>query len=297
MDGEIQVLRLYEEIIRQHPQFTSDQVDEELVKQVYTPKRQARLEGAFRWAQNRITRFIERQSTQVFSTEQKKVLKDRVNRILFQLPPPASVYADEPDLFTKTDIYYERVLDGTLRLRVGGAYLYTVKSWFNMVFTFAHEIAHAIDPCEMKSIQTNFTAYDRLTSCFIQNQIMPARKPGQECGESDQLSETFADWMAAQVVGEALTKFATEFDRTQLLHSVINSVRDLCEQDESLRESDNTVHPSPEIRIEKIFGQSPVVRKVLGCDPAVPEPSAQKTDHGSYCNLEPMQLEKGKTAP
>ncbi len=204
----------------------------------------------------------------MFSQHEKQTLKKRIYKVKLELPPPATVYSDEPDLFTKNDLYYERISSGSLRLRVGGAYLFTVQSWFNRVFTLAHELAHSIDPCELRNIHFSLPAYDRLSACLMSQKIISVTKNRSECAENDQLSETFADWIAVQITSKALKKFATEFDHEQILHAVTNSVKDLCEQEEFLNEMDNTLHPRPEIRIEKVFGLNPIIQEILGCQPS-----------------------------
>src|SRR5687768_2237610 len=41
--GEVEALRLYEKILHENPTWTSDQVDEELVKAIYTDRRRRKL--------------------------------------------------------------------------------------------------------------------------------------------------------------------------------------------------------------------------------------------------------------
>jgi hypothetical protein len=50
-----------------------------------------------------------------------------------------------------------------------------------------------------------------------------------------------------------------------MFQAAANSVRDLCEQDGQLGASDQTFHPSPRVRIEKIFGDHPLIRTLIGC--------------------------------
>lgn len=277
IDGEKSALEMFQTLVRTHPDWTSDQVDDELAKQLYTPTRRQRVETAYRWVSRAMERIVDEQPASVFSANEKHSLKERLRRTKLELPPPAKTYDDEPDLFTKSDVYYERTPDGRLRMRVGGAFLITVKSWFNMVFTMGHELAHSIDPCELKVIGLHLAAYDRLTSCFLRDGIIVTRTPAQECGDKDQLSEAFADWMAVQVTSEALRQFAIEFPGPQLANAATNAVRDLCEQDEGIDEElDVEMHPKPEVRISRIFGQEPHVREILGCAPLT----------ASYCGFE-----------
>jgi hypothetical protein len=269
VDGELQALRTYEKIIHEHPDWSSEQVDGELVSTIYTTKRRDRLQSAYRWVQHTLELFVNRQPENVFTSSEKKLLISRLRKTELQLPPPVSAYADEPDLFTKNDVFYERTLEGKMRMRVGGAYLLTAKSWFNLVFTLGHELGHAIDPCELRASRISMPAYDHISACFMAHGLIAARDTRRECGENDQLSETFADWLAVQVVSEALKNFATEFHGPQLVSAAMNSVRDLCEQDEddsSETELDLEFHPSPEIRIDHIFARNPAIRETLGCE-------------------------------
>jgi hypothetical protein len=276
VEGEKQAIHLYQEIIRQHRDWSSDQVQEELVNQIFDTKRRTRLEAAFTWVKQTLKRLIDQQPETVFQAREKELLKARLKKTILQLPFPAQLYADEPDLLTKNEVYYERSQDGSTRLRVGGAYILIAKSWFNLVFTLAHELAHSIDPCELRAAGLAMPAYDRISACFLMQGMIALGKNRSECGPNDQLSETFADWLAVQVTIEALKIFATEFHPAQVINAMRNSVRDLCEQENDQFELDTDLHPSPHTRINTIFG--PPIRKFLGCEN--PEPVS------NYCTFE-----------
>jgi hypothetical protein len=276
IEGERQALRLYEDIIHQHSNWTSKQVDEELANQIYTAKRRTRIESAYRWVKQAMKNLIDGQPAHIFQAKDKELIKARLKKTELQLPFPASVYSDEPDLLTRNEVYYERRSDGQLRLRVGGAYVLIAKSWFNLVFTLAHELGHAIDPCEIKAAGISLQAYERISTCFIQTGLVALDKNRSECGANDQLSETFADWLAVQITIEALKIFATEFHGTQVINAARNSVRDLCEQDMDTKELDIETHPHPQIRINQIFG--PPIRSFLGCPTDI--------EAKPYCNFE-----------
>jgi hypothetical protein len=269
-EGELQALRMQEQIIHLHPEWTGKQVDDELADIIYTPEKKKRFQSAYNLVKKTLKKIIDRQPDTVLNPKIKKILKKRINDTYLELPPPAALYADEPDLFTKNDVFYERTQDGHTRMRIGGAYLLTVKSWFNMLFTMGHEFAHSIDPCEIKALGLHIEAYDRLTSCFMQNGLIAKTPERAECGEKDQLSETFADWFGVQVTADALRAFSTEFKGPQVINAAKNAVRDLCEQDEIPAENSYDFHPPPEVRIEKIFAQQPEIREVLGCPATLP---------------------------
>lgn len=267
IDGEQMAIDLFSKIAQENPDFTSDQVNEALAAQIYTPENRTRIETAFRWVRHAIEEFIDDQPDTTFTHWEKHQLKHRLRQLQLQLPPPVSVYSDEPDLITKNDVYYERLPDGRTRLRVGGAYFFTVHSWFNTVFTLAHEFAHSIDPCEVRSARLAFPAYDRLSACFMQQKLVPLRKGRFECGSNDELSETFADWVAVHVTAKTLRNYATEFQGQAFINSVVNSVRDLCESPEDAIEDADGYHPPGSVRIDKIFGRNPQIREILGCEP------------------------------
>jgi hypothetical protein len=279
IEGELEALKLYQGIIHDHPDWSSEQVDEELAQQIYTPHRRARIQSAFKWVRREIVRYIEKQPDGVFNRREKNQLEKKLAKTELQLPPPATIYSDEPDLLTKNDIFYERTFDGGQRLRFGGAYFFSNKSWYNIVFTLGHELAHSIDPCEVRSERLSFPAYDRLTACFMTEGLVSMKKTRDECGENDQLSETFADWMAVQITYEALAQLSTEFRGPQLLNATTNAVRDLCEQESDADEElDTEFHPAPPIRIQRIFGDNPSIRGLLHCGDA-------DTNVPQYCDF------------
>jgi hypothetical protein len=286
--GEKQVLKIYSNIIEKNPDFSVEQVNEELARQVYQGRKRIRIESGFRWVTHTLLKFIDRQPDSVFTSAEKQQLKARIIKTRLELPPPASLYADEPDLLKKTEALYERTNRGEMRLRIGGAYLYSAKSWFNVVFTLAHELGHSIDPCEVRYVGLAFPAYDRLTACFLHQKLISTRSTRSECGQDDQLSETFADWIAVQITTETLKSFSDEFQGPQLVNAIRNSVRDLCDQEDEDTESDLTFHPSPKVRIDKIFGQNPEIRELLNCDlpviqtPLLLNPPTQSYDYCSF---------------
>ena len=278
IEGEKIALNLYTDIIHAHRDWSIDQIDEEMAIQTFTPARRGRLESAFHWVKNNIEQFIDQQPSSVFTLYEKQLIKARLRKTKLELPLPASIYADEPDLLTKNEIYYERTQEGKMRLRVGGAYVFVAKSWFNLVFTLAHELAHSIDPCEIRAVRLSFPAYDQLTACFLQNGLITTGKDRSECGANDQLSETFADWLAVQITAKALKHFSTEFHGPQIIDAARNSVRDLCEQEIEANDIGTEFHPSPSVRISKIFGNNPTIRSLLGCE-------AEPVVGPAYCTL------------
>lgn len=262
--SEVRALRQLRAIVRAHPDWTSKQVEEELARVIYTEKRRNRVESAFVWVRSQLEGAIQRQPDAVFSDEEKAALRERVRSVKLEMPPPAEVYADAVDLFTKNTLYYERTVQGVLRLRVGGAFLLNVSSWFNLVFSLAHEFAHAIDPCEMEAAHRVPRAYPDLVSCFVKTGWVEESR--SRCGPNEQVSEVFADWMATEVLSAALVMVEDGYSLEDRVRSVVNSVRDLCEDPTDTDTQNLSNHQSPRVRIDEIVGRAPKVRVALGCE-------------------------------
>ena len=269
VQGELIVLRELDGIVRKHPDWTQEQTYDELTRQVYRPDRRRRIQSAFLWVRKTIESILQNQSGDAFNRYERAALFHRLRKVKLELPPPANIYADEPDLITKNGVMFESLPSGALRIRVGGAYLSTATSWFNLVFSMAHEFGHSIDPCETQDAKIKIQVYPKLVQCFAQNHIIRANTPEFVCGAHDQLSEAYADWLASQVTRRALEEFSKEYDAHQILMAAVNSVKDLCDQEESLDSTEEIFHPAPEIRIDEIFASEPGIRSLLGC-PAKP---------------------------
>ena len=267
--GELFTLRILEEAFRNHdhegsPERVKESIEDEAMRKIYVPSRTARIREGFKWVRAALIDFIEEQPEKTFSQSTKRILRRKLRDVRLELPPEVP-YRDEPEIYTRNDAFYERLQNGNTRLRIGGAYLHSSKSWFNLVFTLSHELAHSIDPCELKALKMAPPSYDRLSACFLATGVVASHALRQECGETDQLSEAFADWVALQVTQRALESYRTEFRLPQLRAAAANAVADLCDEEESNEEHDDLTHPSPKIRIERIFGRNPQIREILGC--------------------------------
>lgn len=273
--GTDEAVKMRAALIERHPRWSEAQVNEELVQEIYEPKRRDRVIAAYTWVLQSLSRYIDRQPDAILTQVEKFRLKSRLSKVRLVLPPPASVYADDPNMLVMNDVYYERGPEDRLKLKVGGGFILSSKSWFNLVFTIAHELAHSVDPCELRAIRFFLPAYDRLEACFIQSGLVRTHRSRQVCAEHDQFSEAFSDWLAVQVAVDSLNHYSTEFDHSSILNAARNSVRDLCEQEAF--ESDTTFHPPPQVRIELIYGRNPEIRQLLGCSPT---PRAE-----AYCDF------------
>ncbi len=281
LEAEASARVIFSELIHSHPDWPAEKRSEFLVEAIYTPVRRQEITETFQAVRKAMLRLIKKQPKTVLTRAQKRMLTDRLGKTQLQLPPPAGLYSDDPELLTQNEVYYRRTREKNRDervLRVGGAYLFAAKSRFNRVFTLAHELAHSIDPCEIKSAGSKLPAYVKLSRCLIEQGLVATPDTRTECGRDDQLSEAFADWMAVQVLAEALqTRKSQHYSDDQILKSAANSIRDLCERP-GLLEYDSEHHPPSRVRIERIFGENPAIRARLGC-PNTPQSQA-------YCKFE-----------
>jgi hypothetical protein len=238
------------------------------IASVFSEKRKSRIMEIERWVKAELSRWIEEQPA--FLPRDRRELLSRIQATRLDFPSPQLGYPNEPELLLSSQATYERLESDSQsprRLRFGGAYVLGTSSRFNLVFTIAHELAHAIDPCELRSTGWAIPAFDRLGACFITAGLAATPRSRVECRRNDQLSEAFADWVAVRISSRALRQWGSEYPEPQRWAAVGNSIRDLCEEDHLVGESET--HPSPRVRIEKILGTDPEIRTYLGCAASV----------------------------
>ena len=263
--GELQVEAVRAKLKRSHPNLGDPEIAELFAAQIYDSKSRNRLVSAYHWTLHALENYLSALPSHLFTDTEKIKLILRLREVKLQVPPPASLYSDDPEVLFQDELFYQRIPSGEMRLRIGSAYLLIARSWFNLIFSFAHELAHVIDPCEMKDIGLKLQSYDRIRECFTDHLLIPKIKKEFECEIGDQISEAFADWLGMEITSEALSYFSTEFHGSQVLEAARNSVRDLCEQEGDEGTLDTQSHPTPHVRIEKIFGRQPIIRQILGC--------------------------------
>jgi len=249
--------------------------DPHWIDSIYSPQRLARIADVEHWVKERLLEWIQAQPATVFKARDRRELTNRLKSTKLDLPTLEQGYPDEPDLLLQPQALYERLNSGNKgvrRLRLGGAYVLGTSSRFNLIFTLSHELAHAIDPCELRSTGWSIASFDRLSACFIASGIAETPSNRLECRRNDQLSETFADWMAVQISAQALKQWGSEYPEPQRWSAVGNSVRDLCEEEDEASEFSVESHPPSRVRIEKILGTHAEVRAYLGCEPAEASP-------------------------
>lgn len=266
-DGEAEAESLLAGIQEDHPDWSEEQQTGELVRAVYTAERIARLQTAFRWTRQTLERFLEKQPLTDLSSDERRFLTASIHSVQLDLPTPENPYREDPGLLTESQVYFEKRPDGLRRIRMGGGYLLSVNSWFNWVATFAHELGHSIDPCELRAANRSFPAYDRLNACLIRSGAVKLHRARAECQEHDQLAEAFSDWLASQAVYEALRASRPELDGAGLRVAIRNSVLDLCDREVPFLETLTGSYPSARSRIQGIYGANPGLRQMMGCAP------------------------------
>lgn len=239
-------------------------LEERFSQLVYTEARVARLVAAFSWTQREIIHWIAEQPERILSPFEKDLMTKHVRRVRLDLPPVRLYDPDHPDILLRSDILFEPLADDIGRLILGGAFVLGADSWFALVFAFAHELGHALDPCHFESNQTRILAQDRLAACFVQKHWVSQRRTRVKCGANDQLSEVFSDWIATEMVSRALLRFSARLTRNEVRAALINSVRDLCSYS-STNPQEANLYASDSVRIHEIFFGHPLLRKVLRC--------------------------------
>ncbi|WP_413575038.1 hypothetical protein ACLVWU_12320 [Bdellovibrio sp. HCB290] len=265
--GEIRALRILRKIVRSNPGWTTEQIENELVQQIYTEDRKNNLSRIFETVRGQMLEYIHQQPEQVFSEHDKNVLEQRIRQVQLDLPVNRETYSDATDLYTKSEIYYESNNEGLMRIRVGGAYVLNTTSEFSIVFTMAHELAHAIDPCSVKAAQINQRVYDELVVCFVGSQWITREEA--QCGSKDKTAEVFADWMGAEILARSI-KNRPNYSLQDKVNASINAVRDLCDDSLGYEKVNLDYYPTDVIRVKGIFSKNGLLRKELQCANTAP---------------------------
>lgn len=171
--------------------------------------------------------------------------------------------------------------------------LVTSNSIFSEIRRIAHEMAHDIDPEQV--IQPHF---DKLIVCLRSKDSIEAKvRPGPD--KMDQINESLADWMAAEVVADltqSLSLSLKKMNAYNYRNGVASIFKDYCpEVPEELmklaqekgklevikktfldEDDDNDEHPILSKRYELLLSQ-PDIRRRMSCDP--------KTAPQKYCDF------------
>lgn len=270
-ESESKVLRMFEELVRSHPKETPDQIDERLVRLIYTEKKTETLQALFKKTQLLLDKKIKRLTGK--NSEAYEFYKKRLEKIKLELPPPASRYSDERSILTGDDALYYELDDDPIKIRVGGALVNSIDSQFNLIQTLAHELAHALSPCSISKTTIPWGFYTRALKClgYTKEKVLI------ECAHPGKMNEIIADWFAASTVAEIIREETKSFNYDEKLAAIKNSVRDLCDYGRD-RTPDpkhdwSKAHPSGAERINGIFAQHPRIQSTLQCSP---QPKKQK---------------------
>lgn len=282
--AELLALRMMGNILQKGPELSSREVKRSLMKKIYTPAKRRDIQEVFKLVKSVMMDKVETLVDHENDKGLSDFLKARLERVILKLPPEDVARAgdDDVDILTNNSLYYERTPSGLMHIRIGGAYLLGHTSWFNRSYSLAHELAHAIDPCELKLMRIQSSSYNIHQGCFVKQGWL--EKERMNCSSHGHLSEVFADWMAAHVQMEILKLKTPSFTSEEVFASVRNSVKDLCKQKASVGRLIFDQHPTPEVRIEKIFGGHPDLEGMKSCKPV-------EKKRRSYCPLNPQRAE------
>lgn len=173
------------------------------------------------------------------------------------------------------------------------SYLSQNSSVFALTTIIAHELAHGIGPCLLKSgasnlfgqkESVNFTrieksfAYSNLTQClrsedsvqaknkYISEQGLDEKITINYCNHSDQIEEAVADWFASEVIVEVINKNYPDLTQSQWRNGFRNTFRAKCDQKKLDMHKGFDPHPSLIDRYNSILLANFSVRKKMGCE-------------------------------
>ncbi len=184
----------------------------------------------------------------------------------------------------------------------GNGFLFKSSSEFMMVYFVAHEIAHSMDPCNIGASKDFPFEYDyqsvlkvedlekqnpfsNVISCLRTEQSVGAKyrkyddflsfkksmeDAGLPVGNNpfcihDQITESFADWMAGEVLPEYVVRHFSALSQSQRLNGYANTTRLMCKAIAPQNGYDD--HPDTQARLERILMANPKSRELVGCGP------------------------------
>ena len=247
--------------------------------------------------------------------EVRKKMQEKIGRIEFKGSSCLSKGSDAiAPLFmkgafynprTETFIYCRGMVDGR-RL-----------SEYQLVHVISHELAHSIDPCkiqfksESNPAIINYEGSDNLEKtypfsiigCLRSKDSIQAFNPNHPhayktpfCYSSDQIGESFCDWLAAEILSRHMNSNSrlSGNDKNQHINGIASAFRFLCDPRDGLGTSgldqeNYSGYPMPIDRLERIFLAHPGIRrklcgknvksKVRYCDPTT-KPTNRSGDSG-----------------
>jgi hypothetical protein len=186
------------------------------------------------------------------------------------------------------------------------------QSEFQIVALMAHELDHSLDPCNIAKGPSEFQfkysspqnvtksqeefPFKNIISCLRSEKSVAAigHTAGTTTSEQireinaslpkmesvycdkDQIGESFADWLSAEVLSEYMAKQHPDFSRNQMRIGYTNVWRSFCNLEKHTNVYD--AHPSDDKRANKLMLVNPKIRQQMGC-PAKLEPNS------TYCSV------------
>lgn len=191
-------------------------------------------------------------------------------------------------------------------------------SEFQIAFIIAHELAHGVSPCgitrgpsdytfryseprDQKKSEQEFPVGSVLTCLRGEKSIRAESKPSSGddnqstdtifC-ENDQIDESYADWMAAEILPDYIERNHSALSTEQKVLGFSNvfrgdcEIKDALETFSSLSKKKFDVHPETSDRVNRILLAQPKVRTQMGCDAKMKDRvyCAGKSDHSNATN-------------
>jgi hypothetical protein len=159
-----------------------------------------------------------------------------------------------------------------------GPYKWNEMSEFTLVQTIAHEMSHSIDPCNIGSSNGPNTAlinykesgslkefekvfpFSGVLNCLQSPNSVQAKPPENSfCEWTTELSESFADWHAAEILPAYFQKeYGTKLTIDQYRAGYANTFREGCG-------AMSGTHSDTKDRLNKIILANPITRQQMGC--------------------------------
>lgn len=171
-------------------------------------------------------------------------------------------------------------------------FLQDTTSIFRIAYIMAHELSHSIDPCHMPDEAKTFEGREKMDEKFPGSEILSCLRSPDSIGAKwsedifngkeegfpkhalycfgDQTSESYSDWMAAQILPKYLSKSQPHLTTEQTKNGYANIAHSLeCTQPKSEINFGGPVsisaHPDSKGRMNNILMANPELRKQVGC--------------------------------
>lgn len=136
-------------------------------------------------------------------------------------------------------------------------------SEFELVFTIAHELSHALGPCQLSAKDYPFSG---MIECLTKSTSIKAPAPsGTQICENNFLIESIADVFASDVTSQYFFKYFPNLGATGFRQGYSNIFRSACDLSKPERNS-YLYHPPIKDRINKILLRNPLIQKQMGCN-------------------------------